>query len=323
MAAKGQRSPQRPLRWDRSRGLGQSPSPITWRMVLPAARCPPWPALASSPGALQASTARVSVGLGVCCPAAPAERKPPGRSGPTLSTWLTTSSTRWRTASLLPNRWNWRTADPQLRPVGPPAPPPPRPRYLCAVRDHKQLHIAGLSGHWPVLRGGDKKPVSHPATARLSSARLCTLSSSGPRSWPRSAGGALVGAGGGALAQTKELALQPAHSQAQAHPSHGGGRQCPRFAGHPGVWGCTGQADGEAAGRATPHPGPEGRRDPRPEDGLQAAVVDPAGAGLLLQVLRLVQRVLPLFPAPIQGLDQVDGGAGLEEAPEAERSPWL
>lgn len=35
-------------------------------------------------------------------------------------------------------------------------------------------------------------------------------------------------------------------------------------------------------------------------------VADPTGPGLLLQVLRLVQRMLPFFITPTKGLNQVD-----------------
>lgn len=67
--------------------------------------------------------------------------------------------------------------------------------------------------------------------------------------------------------------------------------------------------------------GPEGCRDPRPQGLLQAGVADPTGPGLLLQVLRPVQRVLPLFTVPVQGLDQVDIRAGPEKAPEGRGKP--
>lgn len=202
--AKGQRSPQRPLRWDRSRGLGQSPSPPSpggwfyWQPGAPHGQ--PSPPLQVPQ---QASTARVSVGLGVCCrgvPAAPAERKPPERSGPHLVHVVDHLQHPLAHSLSAPQPLELEDSRPSAaacRPTCTHTTPRPRPRYLCAVRDHEQLHVAGLSGHWPVLRSGDKKPVSHPATARLSSARLRTRSISRPRSWPHSAGGALVGAGGG------------------------------------------------------------------------------------------------------------------------------
>lgn len=83
----------------------------------------------------------------------------------------------------------------------------------------------------------------------------------------------------------------------------------------------------------TPHPGPEGCRGPGAQDALQAGVADPTGPRLLPQVLCLVECVLPPLTASVQGLNQADGGARPEEAPEGRReqvaqnqctppSPW-
>lgn len=113
-------------------------------------------------------------------------------------------------------------------------------------------------------------------------------------------------------ARTKEPSPLLPGSQA---PWPAGWQAAPSFAECAGVWG-TGM---ELAG--PPHPGPQGCQGPRAQHALQAGVADPAGARLLLQVLRLVEGVLALFPACAQGLDQVHSRAGLEEAPVGRGEP--
>lgn len=120
------------------------------------------------------------------------------------------------------------------------------------------------------------------------------------------------GTGQAVPAQTKGPSPQLLSRQArwprgrQAAPSPAGTREP---GGHVGPRGegrsCTGP----------PHPGPEGGGGSRAQDALQAGVADPAGPGLLPQLLRSVECVLPLRTASTQGLNQVHGRARPEEAP--------
>lgn len=139
-------------------GLAELPPHHWWLGCLPPPHPPP-PA-PQQPGSL---SGWVTPGPEWVCVAggleAPASGGAPGgafrvKPAPTLSTWFTTSSTRLRTAAVLPSRWNWRRADPQPAACGrhprcPPSPSPPE--HLCAVCDHIQLHVAGFSGPRSVL----------------------------------------------------------------------------------------------------------------------------------------------------------------------------
>lgn len=72
-----------------------------------------------------------------------------------------------------------------------------------------------------------------------------------------------------------------------------------------GARGRQGHMDRDAAGRGS-YRGPEGCFGPGAQEAVQAGVADPAGPGLLPQVLGLVDCVLPLLPASRQRLNQAD-----------------
>ena len=124
-------------------GWGRVPAPPSpWRVALPAASPPPRPPQPSGPAGF--------VRLGVSCPRVPAAPagSPQGGSSAHLVHVVDHLQHPLTHGLSAPKPLELEDGRPSAAAWGPcpPSTPAPHPKYLCAVRDYKQLHVAGLSG---------------------------------------------------------------------------------------------------------------------------------------------------------------------------------